>query len=55
MPFDDDCYHIDDDDGGTEGDGDVCDRCYCARTKHEDGIGACDCGRCRKFVNPEGS
>lgn len=53
MPFDeDDAYHIDDDDGGLEADGDICDRCDCTREMHEDGKGECACGRCRKFKDP---
>ena len=50
---DDDAVHIDDDDGGTDSDADICDRCDCPRDMHdEDGKGAClVCGdrRCKKF------
>jgi len=46
----DDAVHIDDDDGGTDSDGDICERCECTREMHEDGKGACMmCDRCRKF------
>jgi len=46
---DDDAVRIDDDDGGTDSDGDICERCECIRARHEDGVGECACGRCRKF------
>jgi hypothetical protein len=47
---DDDAVHIDDDDGGTDSDADICDRCEDPRSAHEDGKGACtQCNRCRKF------
>jgi hypothetical protein len=45
-----DAYHIDDDDGGTDSDGDICERCECTRETHEASKGACTvCDRCRKF------
>jgi hypothetical protein len=47
----DEAYHIDDDDGGADSDADICERCECCRDLHEDGIGACGCGRCKKFKN----
>ena len=50
---DEEAYHIDDDDGGTEGALDPCDRCGCARSDHEDDEGECACGRCRKFKEPK--
>jgi hypothetical protein len=42
-------YHIDDDDGGIESDGDICEKCECPRDAHEDGKGPCYCGHCRRF------
>lgn len=48
-------YHIDDDDGGTESDGDPCGRCDCPRSAHSaTGCSPDDggCGKCRKFVEP---
>ncbi len=45
----DDFYHIDDDDGGVDSGGDICERCECTRDQHEDGKGPCACGRCKKF------
>jgi len=48
--YDDEVVRIADDDGGTDSDGDICDRCDCPRSAHEDGKGECSaCGRCRKF------
>lgn len=48
--YEEEAYHIDDDDGGIESDSDICDRCECTRGDHEGGTGPCDaCGRCRKF------
>jgi hypothetical protein len=54
SPLDDDCVPIEDDDGGVESDGDICDRrsCECPRSEHENGKGACACGRCKKFKEP---
>ena len=55
MPYDDDfedeeAYHIDDDDGGTDSDADPCAKCDCLRESHEGGTGRCTrCGRCLKF------
>lgn len=52
MTWDDDEYtHIDDNDGGVESDGDICERCECTRDQHEDGGPCMSCGpkRCRKF------
>ena len=49
----DDVVHIDDDDGGTDSDADICDRCNCSRGDHEEGTSACTrCGKCRKFKEP---
>jgi hypothetical protein len=47
---DDEAMRIEDDDGGVESDGDICERCDCPRDHHEEGKGPCSCGRCRKFV-----
>jgi hypothetical protein len=44
-----DVMRIADDDGGTASDYDLCDRCECCRSEHEDGAGRCSCGGCRKF------
>lgn len=52
--LDEPTFHIEDDDGGTDADGDPCDRCDCIRSKHEGGKGPCDCGRCKKYVDPFG-
>jgi hypothetical protein len=30
--------------------GDLCERCACARTKHEHGNGPCSCGKCEEFL-----
>lgn len=50
MTWDDDEYtHIDDDDGGTESDGDICERCECERYEHSEGVNECSCGRCPRF------
>lgn len=45
--FEEEAYHIEDDDGGIEADGDICERCECPRDAHGDD--GCACGRCRKF------
>ena len=51
VDFDeDDAVHIDDDDGGTDSDADICARCEDTREMHTDGAGECmACNRCRKF------
>ncbi len=50
MTDEDEAYHIDDDDGGTDADGDICEGCDCARVDHEEGNGRCNrCGSCNKF------
>ncbi len=46
---DDDIRHADDDDSDIESEGDLCERCEHPRTNHEDGTGACTCGKCRRF------
>lgn len=48
---DEDLVAIDDSDGGTESDSDLCDRCGCPREAHDDD-GACVCGDCAHFVDP---
>ena len=51
VNFDDDAYHVADDDGGTDSDYDVCDRCGNIRATHKDGIGPCERDdRCQAFV-----
>lgn len=50
--LEDDVVRVADDDGGTDGDCDPCDRCECPRSLHDDGIGECVCGACRKFREP---
>ena len=42
--LDDDVQHIDDDDGGTETDVDVCERCGHIRSDHTDDA---ECTRCK--------
>lgn len=49
IPDSEDAIRIDDSDGDTDSDYDVCDRCECLRQEHENGRGECTCGRCRKF------
>jgi len=54
MPstLDEDYEVIEDDDGGTESDSDICDRAGCEheRGQHEEGIGACTkCKKCKAF------
>jgi hypothetical protein len=51
MTWDDEeAMRIDDEDGDTSSDSDVCDRCGCSRDAHEnDGRGECACGGCRRF------
>jgi len=53
VNFDEEPSHIDDDDGGTDSDFDVCDRCGCIRAAHEAGTGGqCErCESCRAFVD----
>lgn len=48
MTWDDEeAMRIDDEDGDTSSDSDLCDRCGCDRGAHEEG--ECYCGRCRRF------
>lgn len=50
---DEEAFHIDDDDGGTEGALDPCDKCGCSRADHEDDDGACvHCRTCHEFKEP---
>lgn len=52
MPDDfdsEDAIRINDEDGDTGSDGDICDHCDCPRPHHENGTGACTCGRCHHF------
>lgn len=51
SPDDDDYEYVDDDDTDIESDGDICARARCEhpREMHEDGKGACQCGKCVKF------
>ena len=46
---DEDAIRIDDSDGDTSSDGDICERCECTREEHTGDRGECSCGRCRKF------
>lgn len=50
VDFDEEARHIDDDDGGTDSDFDVCDACGCVRAVHDGGDGQCSyCERCNTF------
>jgi hypothetical protein len=49
IPDIDDAGHIDDDDGGIESDGDICEKCEHPRDMHEDDKGACGACNCKKF------
>ena len=48
-----DVYHIDDEDGDTTSDTDLCETCYCPRHEHKNGKGACTmCKKCKRFNDP---
>lgn len=52
LNFDEIPAHIEDDDGGTDADYDVCERCGNVRALHKDGTGPCERDdRCQAFVD----